>query len=58
VENYVTEEMRGPRVTKGFETEHGYIVWFYVSKLLYEYGNIYINEQVWQWKIYRIAWLL
>jgi hypothetical protein len=29
VENYVTEDMRGPRVTKGFETEPGYIAWFY-----------------------------
>jgi hypothetical protein len=29
VENYVTEDMRGPRVTKGFEAEPGYIAWFY-----------------------------
>ncbi|KAK2415979.1 protein MAIN-LIKE [Trifolium repens] len=29
VENYVTEEMRGPRTTKGFEYEPGYIVWLF-----------------------------
>ncbi|GAU50435.1 hypothetical protein TSUD_134900 [Trifolium subterraneum] len=29
VENYVTEEMRGPRAQNGFETVPGYIAWFY-----------------------------
>jgi hypothetical protein len=29
VENYVTEEMRGPRATNGFEADPGYIAWFY-----------------------------
>ncbi|GAU51789.1 hypothetical protein TSUD_415750, partial [Trifolium subterraneum] len=28
-ENYVTEEMRGPRAEHGYETEPGYIAWFY-----------------------------
>ncbi|GAU10556.1 hypothetical protein TSUD_423620, partial [Trifolium subterraneum] len=29
VENYVTEEMRGPITQNGFETVPGYIAWFY-----------------------------
>ncbi|GAU25182.1 hypothetical protein TSUD_150810 [Trifolium subterraneum] len=29
VDNYVTEQMRGPRAQNGFETEPGYIAWFY-----------------------------
>ncbi len=29
VENYVTEEMRGPRAKNGFETVPGYIAWLY-----------------------------
>ncbi|GAU10640.1 hypothetical protein TSUD_419770 [Trifolium subterraneum] len=29
VENYVTEEMRGPRAKNGFQTVPGYIAWFY-----------------------------
>jgi hypothetical protein len=29
VRNYVTEEMRGPRVQRGWETVPGYLVWFY-----------------------------
>jgi hypothetical protein len=29
VENYVTEEMRGPRTTIGFEYAPGYIVWLF-----------------------------
>ncbi|KAK2355316.1 protein MAIN-LIKE [Trifolium repens] len=29
VENYVTEEMRGPRAINGFEADPGYIAWFY-----------------------------
>ena len=28
-ENYVTEEMRGPRAVHGYETVPGYIAWFY-----------------------------
>jgi hypothetical protein len=29
VENYVTEEMQGPRAKKGFEYEPGYILWLF-----------------------------
>ncbi|MCI53988.1 putative IMP dehydrogenase/GMP reductase, partial [Trifolium medium] len=28
-DNYVTEEMRGPRALNGFDTDTGYILWFY-----------------------------